>query len=211
MTLSGYYRHLTTPSPKPIRTVTTPAVGFEPVSIEQVRYQCNLGDNSAFDDGLLLLIQAARETVERDTGIACATGTYTYRKTIFPCDDWFELYSLRPITALGSITYVDTSGTTQTWSSAEYTFDNYSVCPLVRLNYGYVWPIIRGDINGITISVTAGYTSQALVPAQIKQACLLLVSHWFENRGAVITGTISKDIEFAYTTLIDSLERKHYS
>ena len=198
------------PSSKPIRTATTPAVGFEPVSIDEARYQCNLGGNTAHDPILLNLIQASRETVERDAGIVCATGTYTFKRTDFPYDeDWFELPSIRPITAVGSITYVATDGTTTTWSSSNYALDLYTVCPIVKLAYSQVWPVVRGDINGIAISVTAGYTSAALVPAQVKQACLLLISHWFENRG--IVGQVGPEIAMAYNSLIESLERKSYA
>jgi hypothetical protein len=30
------------------------------------------------------------------------------------------------------------------------------------------------------------------------------VAHWYEYRGAVLTGTISKEIEFAVKSLLDS-------
>src|SRR4051812_34546470 len=93
------------PSPKPVRVVTSPAVTFEPVTIDEARWQCNLGENTAHDSPLTRLIQTARETVERDAGIVCCTGSYVCKRTDFSCEDWFELpSSIRPITAIGSIT-----------------------------------------------------------------------------------------------------------
>jgi hypothetical protein len=66
---------------------------------------------------------------------------------------------VRPITAIGSITYVDTSGATSTWSNTNYTFKDGSLTPSIWLNYGLVWPIVRGDQEGITVTLVAGYAS----------------------------------------------------
>lgn len=206
--LSAYQvRRLAT---KPIRTVTSPAVPFEPVSIEEVRRQCNLAGNTAHDAAWNRLMAASRETVERDAGIVCATGTYTFRITDFGNGDWLELPSnIRPISAVGSIAYVDSLGATTTWSGSEYSLDLYTVTPSVKLGYGYSWPVPRGDINEITVTVTAGYASQALVPAQAKQACLLLISHWFENRG--IVGQVGPEIAMSYASLIACLKVPEYA
>jgi hypothetical protein len=49
------------------------------------------------------------------------------------------------------------------------------------------------------------------VPDDAKQAMLLLASHWVENREAVLTGTISKEIELSYTALTDRLKWGNYA
>jgi hypothetical protein len=42
------------------------------------------------------------------------------------------------------------------------------------------------------------------VPAAIRHAILMLVGHWYEARSSVLTGTISKEIEFGVKSLLDS-------
>lgn len=194
----------------PVRT-TAPTLPQEPVSLEEAQRQCSLvGDSHA--PYLRDLISAARETVEKDASVVCYTGEYKFKKTVWKeqssWGDWFEL-NLRPITAITSITYVATDGDTDTWSSAEYSLDTYSITPIVKLGYGYSWPTLRGDINGITVTVTAGYASVPVIPQRIKQACLLLINHWFENRG--IVGQVGPEIEMTYDALINSIKRHTYS
>jgi uncharacterized phiE125 gp8 family phage protein len=50
--------------------------------------------------------------------------------------------------------------------------------------------------------VVAGYGGSHTVPEPIKQAILLLVGAWFENREAVLTGTIVATLPFAVDALL---------
>lgn len=60
--------------------------------------------------------------------------------------------------------------------------------------------------GGTAIDVTANSGSGThfvgVIPAKAKQAMKLLIGHWWENREAVLTGSISKDIEFAVESLL---------
>jgi hypothetical protein len=40
------------------------------------------------------------------------------------------------------------------------------------------------------------------VPAELRQAVALLVGHWYQNREAVITGTIATEVDLAYRSLV---------
>ena len=45
---------------------------------------------------------------------------------------------------------------------------------------------------GIALDVTIGYGDTALdVPEPLRQAMRLLIAHWYENRGLVVTGAMS--------------------
>ena len=193
----------------PVRT-TAPTLVQEPVTVDEARLQCSIaGDHH--DPYLRSLITAAREQVEKDAAIACYTGEYKFKKTVWSeyGRDWFEL-NLKPITAITAITYVDTAGTTQTWASTEYSLDTFTVVPVVKLAYSEVWPTIRGDINGITVTATAGYATVAAIPQRIKQACLLLVNHWF-GPGRDIVGQVGTEIARTYDDLINGIKRHTYS
>jgi hypothetical protein len=56
----------------------------------------------------------------------------------------------------------------------------------------------------------AGYYSSNTIPEAIKRAMLLLISHWYVNREAVITGTTSKKIELAVDSLLFSYRIRWY-
>lgn len=183
---------------------------FEPVSLAEARAQCNLGDNSGFDSILLDLIATARETVEIDTGIVAATGTYTQKLTEWPSGGKLELRGIRPVSSITSLVYIATDGTSTTWSSSNYTLDASAVVPAVNLAWNVAWPALRGDTNGITVTLVAGYATAAAVPAMFKRACLLLISHWFENRGIVTIGTIAPELSMAYESLVSKLGRATY-
>lgn len=199
------------PITKPIRT-TAPTPEQEPVTLAEAKKQCGIALELNFhDDDVQRIISAAREQIENDTGLVCYTGAYTWNLTEWPYESWFEIRAIRPVTSITSITYVDGSGVTQTWSSANYVLETSTVVPLVRLAYGVSWPgDYRGDINGITVTMAAGYATVAAVPQRVKQACLYLTNHWFVNRDLISLGTISPEISMTYDALIAGLCRGTY-
>lgn len=199
------------PTSKPIRS-TAPTEQQEPLTLDEAKHQCGIASGiSHHDDYLRALITAAREKVERDTGLVCYTGTHVWKLTYFPANDWLEMpVDARPVTSVTSITYVDYAGTTQTWSGANYSLDASGVVSFIKLTYGQSWPVVRGDINGITVTYVAGYSSVLNVPKMLKQAALYLVNHWFANRDTVSLGTISPDISMTYEALIMGLAREGY-
>lgn len=159
------------PVSKPVRTASPT---FEPVSLAEAKRQLGVAEGlTHHDQDINGLITFAREQVERDAMLVVATGAHTVKRTYWGCANYFELpSSLRPCTAVSAITYVDSSGTVATWGTSEYSLDTFTMQPIVKLAYGYVWPTLRGDINGITITATAGY-AQAAVPTRVKEAVIL--------------------------------------
>lgn len=197
---------LTLPITKPVRSAEPT---FEPVTLAEAKKQCEVAEAIGFhDEHLADLIKAAREQVEHDAGIACATGTFTYKLSQWPCGEYFEI-PLRPVTSITSIVYVDNAGSSTTWTSTNYSLETSTVQPIVRLTYGNYFPTIRGDINGITVTLVAGYAAGS-VPRMVKQAVLFLVNHWFVSRDTVSIGTISPSIEMTYDALIARLGRSTY-
>jgi uncharacterized phiE125 gp8 family phage protein len=59
--------------------------------------------------------------------------------------------------------------------------------------------------NAIRNEYICGYGAAATnVPPALRQAMLLLIAHWFENREAVVTGTIATTIPLSARSLIYS-------
>lgn len=155
------------------------------------------------------LIAFAREQVERDAMLVVATGTFTVKRTDWGYGEYFELpSSLRPCSAVTAITYAATDGTVTTWSTSEYSLDTYTMQPIVKLGYGYTWPTLRGDINGITITATAGY-AQTAVPKRIKEAVVLrLRAEWLARMELMKESDLSMT---AYERVVNQLRHEVYA
>jgi uncharacterized phiE125 gp8 family phage protein len=152
----------------------------EPITVDDLKRQCSLPlEISDRNEQLAAWIVQARQQVEHDARIVCYTGTYTYKMTEWPDEEWFSIPDIRPISSVASIAYIDGAGSTQTWSSSNYALDTSGTRPFIRLAYAASWPAVRGDINGITVTVVAGYASAAVMPQMLKQAVLLAAHMMF--------------------------------
>lgn len=194
------------PISKPVRT-TEPTLAQEPVSLAEARRQCGIADGITYhDETLAILIPAAREMVENDTGIVCYTGTFTQKFTDWPSGELLELADLRPVTSITSIAYLDTNGTSQPLDASVYQLETAAVKQYVRLKYNQIWPSLRGDINGITITYVAGYATVAAVPKTVKQAVLLkLHVEWLLKNEQD-----PSEQEMGYVRVLNRLSRRTY-
>src|SRR5262245_51469019 len=141
-------------------TLVTP-VATEPISLAEAKAHCRV---DVSDDDLLLssLITAGREWAETYTHRAIPPQTWDYKLDGSPCGDVLELPKA-PVTSITSISYVDTVGTTQTWSSTFYTTDlptgPWAGPGRIAPAYGYTWPQARDVMNAFTVRFVAGYTT----------------------------------------------------
>lgn len=166
----------------------------EPVTLAAAKRQVQRDPDFADDDLLIKdLIASARDLIERFSGRQLLTATYELTLDAFPCG-WDAIDIPRPpLVEVASIEYVDAAGVTQTWDDANYLVDAPSGPTADRgriaLAYGQIWPITRCQMNAVTITYTAGYgDDDELVPAGLKRAVLMLLSHWYSNRDAVDIG-----------------------
>jgi uncharacterized phiE125 gp8 family phage protein len=96
-------------------------------------------------------------------------------------DDDLELH-YQPVSAITSITYTDTTGTTQTLASTVYELGQKRGIGYVRLKYGQTWPATRSHEDVVTVTYTAGYgTTSASVPEAIRQAIIMYAGHIYDN------------------------------
>ncbi len=112
---------------------------------------------------------------------------------------------LRPeLISVTSFAYVDTSGDSQTLvENTDFIKSTSSHKGRLQPVFGLVWPDARKQIDAITITYTAGFgATAASVPGDIKMAIAMLAAHWNENREAVLTGVVSKEIELSVTSLL---------
>jgi uncharacterized phiE125 gp8 family phage protein len=96
-----------------------------------------------------------------------------------------------------TISYVDTSGNTQTLTWAEsgtqnFRLDKDHTPALVYPVYQATWPSVRLDDKAVQITYLAGYGSPANVPAPVKHCLKLIVGLWYANREMI--GTVPQGI-----------------
>ena len=85
----------------------------------------------------------------------------------------------------------------------EWEIDIYSEPARLSETYGYSWPSTYDRLNAIEITFLAGYgATAATVPETIKQAILLLLAHYYENREATTDGRAITSVPMAYESLI---------
>lgn len=74
-------------------------------------------------------------------------------------------------------------------------------------NASFVYPPVIPDPQRFQVVYQAGYAGAGDVwaaPADIQQAVLLTVGHWFENREAVIVGTNTVEIPFSARAILEA-------
>ena len=162
----------------------------EPISLAEVMAHCRILSADATEQAKLsMFISAAREYAEGYTGKCYGSRTVTtYRASL---DDIMEL-SEGPVTSITSISAVRSDGESEDVTSY-YQIDTMSDDPrLVGRNLPQI------DLSAdVLYPVTVAYTAGGDMPSMIKQACLLIIGHWYENRSAVEIGSVAS-VSIAY-------------
>jgi len=176
-----------------MKYAVTSEPAFEPLGMEEVKlYLRTICDDTSEDVAIIQpLIVAARTFCENATGRSLAPQTITAYM------DSFSTVRLPrpPFISVASITYTDRDG-----NETEYT--DYTVDPIDGIVYFKSVPNVElSEINPIKITYRAGYES---LPMPLRQAMLLLISHWYTNREAVQVGSRINEVavDFAFQNLI---------
>lgn len=182
-------------------TVTTDAAA-EPLTLAQVKSWERI-DHSADEDDLNALIKAARQRIEGDTSRAFVNKTLTLTLDAVPLNNIITL-PVGPVSSVASITSYATDDTSSVVATSVYRVDTSSVPGRVVLKDGQVWPTGLRRQNALSIVFVAGYGAAAsnITDTPLMMAMRLLIEHWYSNRGAVVVGTITKEIELGYDFLI---------
>jgi uncharacterized phiE125 gp8 family phage protein len=164
-------------------------------------------DISDDDSYIQNLVSSAREWCEQYLDRTLINTQWTMRLDSFP----YEIELPRPpiatsgTTTAVALTYTLGDDSTATLSTTAYRVDRHSTPGVVRQLRAGTWPANLDDYNAVAVTWWAGYgASGTSVPAAIRHAILMLVGHWYESRSSVLTGSISKEIEFGVKSLLDS-------
>jgi uncharacterized phiE125 gp8 family phage protein len=173
-----------------ISLFTAPAT--EPISLPEAKKQVEVSEFvDVHDEHLRRLITSARQLFEDRTNRQLITATWDLKLDRFPVwsGDSQNKLTPEPIRIPRCpvqsvvITYSDSAGATQTLSTSVYKLIATREPAEVWLKFGQIWPIALFEPDVVNVRFVAGYGALATtVPQKFKQAMLLMISDWFENR-----------------------------
>lgn len=177
--------------PTPGIVTVTVAPAEQPVSRELAKL--HVKQQESLDDSIVdLLIEAATQSGENETGRAWVTRTLKLRLAAWPSGGTIYLHKPPVIEgATVAVTYLDEDGVEQTVSTDVYELVASEWEPALVLKPDQEWPsdIQTGRAYPISVTYQAGYGAAAAVPAVYRGGLLLLLGHLYENREGVIVGT----------------------
>lgn len=185
----------------------------EPVTQDEVVAHLRIDATDVEDTTLPIYISAVRRWIEKSAGIAFLTQTLEWAQDEFPpggimyglsryglppggdpwdSDVFASIYLPRPpLQSVVSVKYVDGSGVTQTLSNTLYGVDTRSYPGRVYPAYNQSWPDTRYQPNAVVVQYIAGYDGVGNVPDDLRQVLLLACGMLYENREAMIEGTLN--------------------
>ena len=138
------------------------------------------------------LVQAATESAQVFTNRFFISTTLTQHG-----DKWCDLSVLfkSPVSSTLHIKYYDSDNTIQTLSPSVYTTDLTHNPARVGLSPNQSFPALADRISAVECKYIVGYGSAASsVPTAIKQAVLLTIGNWYENRQQVVVGRTATEL-----------------
>ncbi|HUS97120.1 MAG TPA: hypothetical protein VMX97_10305 [Hyphomicrobiaceae bacterium] len=172
--------------------ITAPAA--LPLTLSELKAGARL-DGIDDDDALIMgyLRSAVQQIDGRDGGggLALITQVWDYKLDAFPLSNVMpgDPYGavrvpLSPLQSVGSISYVDLAGATQTLSASLYQVvgNGGDSRPKIVPAWGQTWPDTRDQPEAVTVRFTAGYGDDANdVPEPIRQALTLMVQNAYDG------------------------------
>lgn len=174
----------------------------EPVSLGEARAFLKV-DDGAEDALITTLIGAARLHVEGVTGRALLAQSWRVVLDHWPDDRQVKL-PVTPFMAVTEITAYDAAG-----AGHEVPLTQFLSEPDRLLLPAHVagMPLLR-ERQGIEVDYVAGFgTEPEEVPADIRQALLMLVAYWYEHRDAVIVAGSGAVVPWGFDRMVSQYKR----
>ena len=158
-------------------------------------------DTTADDTLIDSLIKAATQSCQIFTNRYFLDTTVTQYS-----DNWFEFYRLykSPVISITHVKYYDTNDTLRTLASSNYILDNISQPARIGISVDGTLPNLADRINAVEVKYSVGYGEVSSdVPEGIKQAVLITIGNWYENRQTVITGRTATELPLSSQYLLE--------
>jgi len=181
--------------------VTPPSI--LPVSREEAKAHCRVvGDDE--DDVFDGLIAGVVEYLDGPSGIlgrAIMEQVWMLELASWPTSPL--TLPVEPVSGV-TITYFDTAGAEQTLPVAAYRLDSTSgAASVLHMTGTGDLPALDDDsAYPVRVAITAGAAAAADVKSGMKVLIKMLIAHWYENREAVVVGTITSEMPLAASALL---------
>lgn len=165
--------------------------------------------HSAEDTLIGSLVDAVVSFFDAPNGvIGKALYTQTWELSVRSADSKSRIeLPVTPVQSVSTISYYDGDNTQQTLTVDDFYLHTNEDWAYLTPKTGVSWPTTYNRLDAITVTFVAGYGEAAEIPQGIKQAMLLLLTHWYENRSATIVGTSAQEMPLAVQSLVN-LHRK---
>ena len=179
--------------------VITPASTY-PVSLTEAKSHLKV-DTTADDTYITSIIKAASQLSEE----------YTNRffiDTVIDqtCSDFAQLQTLfkSKVSAVAHVKYYDNDNSLQTLSATIYDTQLQYEPSQIQLAENQSFPSITKRNDAVVARYTVGYGSASDVPEIIKQAILLTIGNFYQNRNSVVIGRIATELPMNVKWLLDT-------
>lgn len=177
----------------------------EPVSLLEAKNFMRL--DSAQDDVLVsTLITAARIHIETTIGKVLISESWSYYLDKWPKSKTIY-FPLDPIQSIEEVRFHTTDENYTTLSEDDYSTDLVSNHP--RLLFNGTNPAGNSKkLNQLEVRFIAGYGDTTEdVPADLKQALLMLAAHWFEQRDPIAFGGSFVEVPRTIQALLNNYKK----
>jgi uncharacterized phiE125 gp8 family phage protein len=186
------------------------------LTLQEVRSHLNV--SSTQDDALLTgYIRSAVLAIENRCNVQLMHSQRTLKMDGFSDSRYVSGRRIYPqrlplvnATSTQAVQYYDTAGALTTMPTSDYVWSTGG--GFIGEAYDATWPTAYAQPDSVIITYIAGHSSVSSgVPENIKLAAKQLIAHWYRNREAVLTGTISKDLEWTVDSLLEGTYRERYT
>lgn len=178
---------------------TTAPEAFVTLAECKAQMDITYADDDALIQGILDAAIAALDGCDGMVGKAIATQGYTWTQARVAGSTRLD-FPVLPFLAVVSIEYYNSDNALTTASLDDFTV-------LGGEDFGYIepknaWPQMYDRDDALKIVFQSGYGVASAVPANLKQACKMLVSHWYENREAS-ANVVMHQIPFGVESMVN--------
>ena len=160
-----------------------------------VRENCHLEDGNLrtmFDGAIDLFERLSGFQIKEKTVIGTLDGV---PKGALEIAEW-------PLKSVDQISYFDRNGEECIFDASRYNVDLKN--GLIQLNNGEYWECYVRPFSSYCIKYSVGTDK---LEGRPRQAVLMLLGHFYENREASISGTIIGDVPLGVETIMRSMKR----
>ena len=168
------------------------------VSLDDAKLHLRV-DGNVEDDYIEALVGSCVDYAQKYTGLELLQSTWTCNAR-----EWntFRMFKT-PVQSVQSIKYFDKDNNEQTLASTEYYVTIENGCTKIEFKESVYGIELYEKPNAIVISLTAGFAGVSVIPKSIIAGIKLMLGHLYENRQAVVTGTIATELPLGVKNLFD--------